>query len=293
MQFTLQQCRRVGFCCCLGLAAAAAGTAGAQQHVPGVATARAPLGSGVRVESPTLEAYTLGRPFTLDIDFSGVSPAGASVWFTSDDALQLTHAEPRPLPAGSSRISLTVTATATGRFYVNVFTRQDGVRNVISVPVQVGPRQDAAAAALPAFSMKSQAAGAWQRSPLQPDGWPAPEGAGRIPARTPAAAPAIGPPMAQGVIIQHRTSGVATVGQAYEVFVIFGSVVARGAKVSFKSTDPDLVLAEARPRTVPEGRTEVRLLATAASNGLKFIQVIARQGTGGAAVYVPVQVGPE
>lgn len=102
---------------------------------------------------------------------------------------------------------------------------------------------------------------------------------------------AVGKPYASGVIVNAETTGIASIGQAFEVTVIFTQVDERGAKVTFTS-DPELRLTNAKPLTLPAGRTVVRLLATPSANGLKFVNVFTRQGTGGSAISVPVQVGP-
>lgn len=111
-----------------------------------------------------------------------------------------------------------------------------------------------------------------------------------------ATAPTINPataskPYASGVIVNAEPTGTATIGKPFEVTIIFTQVDERGAKVKFTS-DPGLTLANAKPLTLPAGRTAVRLLATPSANGLMFINVFTRQGTGGSAISVPVQVGP-
>jgi len=102
---------------------------------------------------------------------------------------------------------------------------------------------------------------------------------------------AAGKPQGSSVMIEGRTYGTATVGRPYPVTVDVTGVDERGARITF-SSDATLTLTNARPITLRPGRTKLTVFATPSAKGLAFVNVIARQGTGGYATSIPVQVGP-
>lgn len=108
----------------------------------------------------------------------------------------------------------------------------------------------------------------------------------------PGSLPVVAAPGRRNVIVSYKTSGIATVGKPYPVILSFKHVGAQGARITFKS-DPELKLTQAAARTMPPGASSITVRATPSENGLWFFTVYARQGTGGFAIPVPVQVGPE
>ena len=109
---------------------------------------------------------------------------------------------------------------------------------------------------------------------------------------TPLSLPELAPGGRRNVIVSYKTSGIATVGKPYPVVLYFRHVGAQGARITFKN-DPALKLTQAAARTMPPGASSITVRATPSENGLWFFTVYARQGTGGFAIPVPVQVGPE
>jgi len=115
---------------------------------------------------------------------------------------------------------------------------------------------------------------------------PTSDAAARVPTST--------KPRHGNVIVEAQTAGIATVGKPYTITLHVTGLAERGGKLSF-TVDDTLKLTQAAPVVLPAGRPSARvtLIATPTANGLAFVNVMARQGTGGYAMSVPVQVGRE
>jgi hypothetical protein len=97
-------------------------------------------GSGVSLQYRFDAAPQPGRSTPVVLEFAGVTdPAGASVHFRADPGLSFSGPAALTLPTGqSTTLTVNVTSEGAGLTYLNVFTAQNGVRSVVSIPVQVG-----------------------------------------------------------------------------------------------------------------------------------------------------------
>ncbi len=104
-------------------------------------------GSGVRVRYRADGLAAVGRPFAVTLYFDAVTDPDATLRLSTDAGLQMSMpASELPLPLNASELALTVTPSADGLAYLNVFTTQMGAGGVTSIPVQTG----SAAPVLPA-----------------------------------------------------------------------------------------------------------------------------------------------
>lgn len=80
----------------------------------------------------------MGQPTTVTLVFGAVRDTQATVRFTTDAVLTLTSAlAPLKLfPLGESQLVVQAVPHTGGLFYINIFTTQDGITSVTSVPVQ-------------------------------------------------------------------------------------------------------------------------------------------------------------
>lgn len=107
-----------------------------------------PNGSGIVVRY-RLEATPLaGQSLPVALALERVVGANASVRFEADAGLRLAGgADPRELMAGrAAAMTVDVVPGGEGTSYLHVFTTQDGITSVASIPVSVGKGE----AALPA-----------------------------------------------------------------------------------------------------------------------------------------------
>ena len=104
-------------------------------------------GSRVILQYKVGTAANAGLPITVNLTFSAVTDAAASVRFTSDAGLRLLASDASVrLPLGSSELDIRAVPDANGLFYLNVFTSQNGATSAVSIPVSVGngkPKLDA------------------------------------------------------------------------------------------------------------------------------------------------------
>jgi hypothetical protein len=121
-------------------------------------TVRKPNGSGVDVQYSIEESARVGHATPVVIQFGGVTdPTGGSARFTADSGLTLSGADELRLPAGeTTSVTLQATPTSEGIAYVNVFTTQNGVTSVTSIPLRAGT---AAAKLRPGGELKKVPAG--------------------------------------------------------------------------------------------------------------------------------------
>ena len=86
------------------------------------------------------ETPRVGRPTAVLIQFGDTTdPAGGSARFTGDSGLALADASEVRLPPGEvTTVTVQATPPAEGIAYLNVFTTQNGVTSVTSIPIRVG-----------------------------------------------------------------------------------------------------------------------------------------------------------
>lgn len=120
--------------------APAAAAAHAQAPSPGIRdTLQKANGSGVRVRYRADGLAVAGRPFAVTLYFDAVTDPAATLRLSADAGLQMSASESETaLSLGASELALTVTPSADGLAYLNVFTAQFGAGGVTSIPVQTG-----------------------------------------------------------------------------------------------------------------------------------------------------------
>ena len=107
-----------------------------------------PNGSGIVVRYRLDATPLAGRSVPVELALERIVGANASVRFEADAGLRLAGgADPRALIAGrTAALTVDVVPGGEGTSYLHVFTTQDGVTSVASIPVSVGK----GTAALPA-----------------------------------------------------------------------------------------------------------------------------------------------
>ncbi|CAN5589383.1 hypothetical protein BH10PSE18_BH10PSE18_09800 [soil metagenome] len=99
-------------------------------------------GSGVRVRYRADGLAVAGQPFAVTLYFDAVTDPAATLRLSSDASLQMSMPTSElPLSLDSSELTMTVTPSADGLAYLNVFTSQLGAGGVTSIPVQTGGGQ--------------------------------------------------------------------------------------------------------------------------------------------------------
>lgn len=120
--------------------------AGANSNSKAPMRSAAPLkanGSGIDVQFRLDGTARVGAPLRIALGFAGIAAqSGASVRFEADSGLLLPESYRQAVPVsgdeGASPQVVTVTPTAEGLSYLHVFTTQNGVTSVSSIPVQTG-----------------------------------------------------------------------------------------------------------------------------------------------------------
>lgn len=100
-------------------------------------------GSGVDVQFRIDGTSRVGEPLRIMLGFAGTAAqSGASVRFEADSGLLLPESYRQAVPVSGDGAALPqtvmVTPTAEGLSYLHVFTTQNGVTSVSSIPVQTG-----------------------------------------------------------------------------------------------------------------------------------------------------------
>lgn len=100
-------------------------------------------GSGVDVQFRIDGTSRVGEPLRIMLGFAGTATqSGASVRFEADSGLLLPESYRQAIPVSGDGAALPqmvmVTPTAEGLSYLHVFTTQNGVTSVSSIPVQTG-----------------------------------------------------------------------------------------------------------------------------------------------------------
>lgn len=100
-------------------------------------------GSGVTVTHKINGAPQAGQPFSITLQFNGVSdPQGATVRVSGEGALQVSGDTSATLAAGSpASMTLGALASADGVYFLNVFTQQGTLSGASSIPIKVGAGQ--------------------------------------------------------------------------------------------------------------------------------------------------------
>ena len=108
-----------------------------------------PNGSGIVVRYRLEGTPAAGRTLAVDLALERIVGNDASVRFEADRGLRLpAGAAARQLTAGQkAALTVDVVPDAEGISYLHVFTTQDGITSVVSIPVSVGK----AGATLPAI----------------------------------------------------------------------------------------------------------------------------------------------
>ena len=99
-----------------------------------------PNGSGIVVRYRLDGTPLAGKSVPVELALERVVGADASVRFEADAGLRLAGgADPRALRAGrTAALTVDVVPGGEGTSYLHVFTTQDGVTSVASIPVNVG-----------------------------------------------------------------------------------------------------------------------------------------------------------
>ena len=100
-------------------------------------------GSGIDVQFRIDGTSRVGEPLRIMLGFAGTAAqSGASVRFEADSGLLLPESYRQAIPVSGDGAALPqmvmVTPTAEGLSYLHVFTTQNGVTSVSSIPVQTG-----------------------------------------------------------------------------------------------------------------------------------------------------------
>lgn len=91
-------------------------------------------------------------------------------------------------------------------------------------------------------------------------------------------------------VVTSRAPGTVIVDRVFPLVIDFSQVGAGGAAVSFTS-DPELTLQQPLPRSVPAGDSFLTIHVRPSANGLSFVNVFIKEGSGNRALSLPVQVG--
>jgi len=99
-----------------------------------------PNGSGIVVRYRLDATPQAGKAVPVELSLERVTGSDATVRFEGGSGLRLDVGRvPRPLEAGrDAALTVDVVPDRTGISYLHVFTTQDGITSVASIPVQVG-----------------------------------------------------------------------------------------------------------------------------------------------------------